>query len=381
MNISIVIPIKSNKAITRMIESIRKQTFSDFEVIGVYDVEVCEAFEMICMMDYRFKSFMGNGRGAGAARNIGLNHSRGKYIIFLDSDDFFHEKMLQRAFDAMEEYDLDACIWNVSEYDDISKQYIEDTTHFRPELCPKEEVFSGNNTEYIFNLTSGAPWNKMFNRQFVLDNNIRFMEQPRFNDLFFSFVNLAKANRICVINEIGTYYRINHHNSLQFTKEQSIEDAFAAFDSIFNYFEHEGMWGGGIKRSFQNYVLSCTMALSSATNDYSIFYKIVSYIKETAILSDMSHTDSYHFHKELYDNFVLLKEKDLGEYIYRQKLVINEICIMQSTDYCDSFPEDYMKYKYSDYRLTEIEKSFSYKLSMKITWLPRLIRSLGKKRN
>ncbi|MDK7716079.1 glycosyltransferase [Aerococcus urinae] len=97
--ISIIIPIyKVEKYLIECLESVRNQTFTDFEVIMVNDGS-SDASPVIadnyCKRDERFKLFHQENQGLSAARNFGTSQSKGEYIFFLDSDDKIVENTLE----------------------------------------------------------------------------------------------------------------------------------------------------------------------------------------------------------------------------------------------------------------------------------------------
>ena len=94
--ISIIIPIyNSERFIDRCLYSVLNQSFSDFEVILVDDGStdsspvLCDAY---ALKDNRIKVFHRQNGGASAARNFGLSVASGRYISFVDSDDYIHKE-------------------------------------------------------------------------------------------------------------------------------------------------------------------------------------------------------------------------------------------------------------------------------------------------
>ena len=89
--ISIIVPVYNvEEYLEECIESIRQQTFTDFEVILVndgstdYSKEICEEY---CRKDSRFRLINQENQGQSIARNRGIAESTGEFIVFIDSDD------------------------------------------------------------------------------------------------------------------------------------------------------------------------------------------------------------------------------------------------------------------------------------------------------
>lgn len=161
------------------------------------------------------------GGSAGRARNIGLQHAKGKWLLFADSDDFFVENVediLDKFVDAKE----DVVFFNKRTVcsEDITKEAC------RSSWCEQgiqEYLNTGNETPlrcYHF-----APWGKMIKRQLVEDNVIRFDETRYSNDYYFSSCVGIKAKTIAV-HDIPIYVVTVRNGSLtdnMYTKPGEVE--------------------------------------------------------------------------------------------------------------------------------------------------------------
>lgn len=104
--ISIVIPVYNvENFLERCITSVLNQTFENIEIILVNDgstdnsLRICQQYEKI---DSRIFIINQENQGLSAARNSGINQARGKYICFIDSDDWIHEKYLEILYNDIE---------------------------------------------------------------------------------------------------------------------------------------------------------------------------------------------------------------------------------------------------------------------------------------
>lgn len=105
--ISVIIPIHrvDTSYLSQCLSSLRSQTLKEFEAILILNNSTGsekKIAEKICEEDQRFKLFETNIADVSTARNIGLKHAQGKYVTFLDCDDWFSEDALQILFNLME---------------------------------------------------------------------------------------------------------------------------------------------------------------------------------------------------------------------------------------------------------------------------------------
>lgn len=122
--------------------------------------------------------FTKEGKGAGYARNVGLKHARGKWLLFADADDFFHDGMLG-MLDKWKDSECDIIYFHNDTVDSDTLHQVKSRLFWIsvPQLHKKELV----------NLSWGVPWSKMISSRMVMDNNITFEEVMWCNDERFSF--------------------------------------------------------------------------------------------------------------------------------------------------------------------------------------------------
>lgn len=93
------------KYIGEAVDSVLRQTFADFEYLVVDDGSIDDSIEVVKTHvgdDPRFRLVQGKHRGLSSARNVGIHESRGKYIAYLDGDDRWHPKFLERQVTLIE---------------------------------------------------------------------------------------------------------------------------------------------------------------------------------------------------------------------------------------------------------------------------------------
>lgn len=112
--VSIVVPVyNAEKHLKKAIESVLHQTYSEFELLLVNDgskdnsLEICNKY---AIYDNRIKVITQENKGAGAARNTGIKNAKGKYLMFMDSDDFYESEIVEELVAKIEETKKDIAI-------------------------------------------------------------------------------------------------------------------------------------------------------------------------------------------------------------------------------------------------------------------------------
>ena len=120
--ISIVIPVYNiEKYLKECLDSLVNQTFKDFEVICVNDGSKDKSLDILneyAKKDSRFIVVTQENGGSGSARNNGLSRARGKYVQFLDGDDYFEPELLEKLYNLAEKYQANISVCSSRKVDD-----------------------------------------------------------------------------------------------------------------------------------------------------------------------------------------------------------------------------------------------------------------------
>ena len=266
--VSVILPVYNmEKYLDKCLDSILNQSLRDIEIICINDGSKDNSLEILKKYrnkDNRIKIINQNNQGAGVARNKGMEIATGEYLSFLDADDFFDVNMLKHSYQKAKDTDADICIFEAFLYDNITHHYDICTFNVRKEFLPKREVFNRTHvTSNIFKNIMGWPWDKLFKRSFVEANELKFQEQRTTNDMYFVYIALIKASRICILEEPLAYQRRNIPTSLSSTRELSWDCFYHALMKIkdelikMNIYEE-------YKQDFVNYALiSCLWNFNS----------------------------------------------------------------------------------------------------------------------
>lgn len=191
--ISIIVPVYNvEKYLPRCINSLKKQTLQDMEVILVDDAssdlspQICD---QAAAEDCRIKVIHKVNEGAGKARNAALEIATGEYIGFVDSDDFVDEEMFATLYNRAEKYRADLVMSGVLFVDGnmfsekgtcICKTYFAEDTHFetKEELKKLRMGIAGALPEEADDSKYGMSiWKNLFRHEIIKQNHLRFQSE------------------------------------------------------------------------------------------------------------------------------------------------------------------------------------------------------------
>lgn len=219
--ISIIIPVHNlEEYIKDCVDSILNQSLKNFELILVDDYSNDNTKkiikEYISNENNRDIILIENERnfGAGYSRNRGLEIARGKYLLFLDGDDVFECNMLEKLFHACEEVEADVAIFNFVFFDNDTHESVKYNAPIDTLINLTGCFQLSDIGDCAFQYLREMAWNKIFRREFIIEEGIRFQCQNNANDQFFVYAGLLKAKKIIKLSDYLLRYRTNRKNQL-----------------------------------------------------------------------------------------------------------------------------------------------------------------------
>ena len=218
IQLSVIVPVYNvEKYILKCIESIFCQGIDNnaFELIIVNDGTKDNSMELISDIINRHANVIvinQENKGLSEARNSGLAKASGKYILFVDSDDFLIDNTLKPLLDVAISSSVDMVMGNfIKLSDDQIGCYIPDTINLSEidkTIMLGEEAF----VNYL-NPRECYVWHTLYRRDFLLDNDIKFMSGIYFEDIPFTVECFLKADK-CISLPISFYVYLQHANSI-----------------------------------------------------------------------------------------------------------------------------------------------------------------------
>lgn len=211
--VSIVVPIYNvEKYLHRNLTSLMNQTYRDIEVLCVNDGSTDNSGALIdefVEKDSRFSRLNKKNGGLSDARNHGMKFATGEYIMFIDSDDFVSEKMVESCLGRMEKDNLDMVVFD---YD----QYFDETNTSETIRMPfsDEKVYCLDNCSELVAYCNNAAWNKMYRFELFKNHEIEYPFGYRHQDLGTTFRLLTFCKRIGFIHESLYFYLADRPNNI-----------------------------------------------------------------------------------------------------------------------------------------------------------------------
>ena len=222
------------KYLRESLDSILSQSFRKFECICVDDGSSDSSLQILhayARLDERIRVIHQNNKGAGNARNVGMENAKGEYIVFLDGDDLFERDLLQCAVKQIEKYQADIVAFGFNAFDDDGNVHERKSFHIEW-LKEKKPVFNYKDCpNSIMSIINPTPWNKIYSSAFLRKTRVRFEEITSSNDITFAAVSVAMAERIAVIDNVLLHYRIGHDGTITKTKSTKLDNSVRAIDS------------------------------------------------------------------------------------------------------------------------------------------------------
>lgn len=220
MNLSIIIPhYNSTAKLERLLKSIPKNKDLEIIIIDDYSNEekVREKLEKISILNNIKIIFNTKKKGAGTCRNIGIENSSGKWILFADADDYFQEN----AFMVIKKYfqsNYDIIYFIPTSFNEINRK--KSNRHLIYENLINNYK-NKKNKIYKEELKTGfvVPWSKMISKNLITSSNIKFEEVMYGNDLLFSLKCGLNSKKI-KIDEEKIYCVTENFDTLTTTKSK-----------------------------------------------------------------------------------------------------------------------------------------------------------------
>lgn len=281
--VSIIIPVYNTQDyLKECLDSVINQTLEDIEIICVNDGSTDNCLNILkeySNLDSRIKVINQGNKGAGYCRNKGMENAKGEYLYFLDSDDFIAQDLLEKLYNRITTMEADICICKHNFFDESIMQTIPNEFSLKTELLPDKDCFSVDDIpDRILQICIPNLFIKLYKREFILKNNLKFQEIKTCNDDFFDHLSLILADSITCVNEFLASYRIHHGSCLTAQRGRTAYCALIAFNSLKEALYKEKLFKK-VKESFYRKAMSAFIHETQFCTDEENFKVIKDFIR------------------------------------------------------------------------------------------------------
>ena len=241
MEISIIVPIYNVKEyLSQCLDSILRQTYQNFELLLVNDGSTDGSKEIaeIYAQKYpdKIRLFHQKNQGLSAARNCGLEKARGKYVVFVDSDDTISERMAEELYNRAESLDSDLVMCAFHSVDEQGNEIRQ--IH---ETCIEKDKISCLEENKKILLCQNAAWNKLYRRSVIEQYGLRFTPGVWYEDIRFTKKFMLHAKNIVYCDEILYDYLVRPGSIMNSMGDERNVQILDAIREVADYYKEKGL--------------------------------------------------------------------------------------------------------------------------------------------
>ncbi len=243
--VSVIIPIQNlENYLEKSLDSVVNQTFKEIEIICVDDASTDNSPKILndfAKRDDRITIIrQEKQQGQASARNRALALAKGEYIAFVDGDDWVDVRMIESLYENALKNDSDIVMCATKVFDEQEQQFAEDTGYYSLSIFDDSfdnKTFSHFDCPELILDINVAIWSKLYKKDFLYKNKIRFSDGYIFEDLLFFFETYLQAKTVSVSREKFYFYRINRFGSTMRKVEKQILDRIEMVSQTFKLFK------------------------------------------------------------------------------------------------------------------------------------------------
>lgn len=226
---SIIIPIyNAEKHIRFTLESIKSQTFQNYEVLMIDDGSsdnsalICEKY---MSEDARFKLIKKENGGVSTARNLGIKHAKGKYVYFMDSDDWIEDTLLETCLNIFNHSNVDIVIFGMSFDIEKNGEITNSLVKTYSEKLLNSQEYKNEFIELYKNNYISSMCNKVIKKDILSTYDIKFDEKiTNYEDLLFAIMYINKCSAIKIVSDCFYHYILRDELGMSRKYKKNLSD-------------------------------------------------------------------------------------------------------------------------------------------------------------
>ena len=312
--ISVIIPIYNvEHYLEKSVESVINQSYENLEIILVDDGSTDDSGKLcdkIAKKDERIKEIQKKNGGISDARNVGIEKANGKYLGFIDSDDYIDEFFYETLYAILKKYNSDISMCNY-------KKVYTDSEENNTESEHKEQVFDSKQALrelLLFGKIENYVWNKLYKKDVF--TKVRYPVGKKMEDLGTTYLTIKNSKTVVVTDYIGYFYRQRKGSIMSNSNSNLIRDTRDM-----------------VNKRYNDLILTDKDLINELTINRLTFikyyYEDIGKLKDKKILSEFN--GEYKFYKEHYKTYKKeikkttaskIKKIDFSILYYSNKLLV-----------------------------------------------------------
>ena len=273
--VSVIIPVyNAEENLENTIQSVINQSigFENIELILIDDASKDNSRKIIETYCNNYDNIIShcsneNHGGPGFGRNMGLELSTSKYIMFLDNDDEYEKDLCKKLYETITNEETDIVCCNKITVDTISnvKQHID----YDASIEDGENVIITKDDILLFD--SVAVWNKIYKKEIIEENNLKFLEDTRADDFAFTIDYYLNCNKLIFLKNYHGYYWNIKDDSLSHTvTPKHIHELINTYKYTFNQLKlkQKEQYMSKLIKSHVNYLIVQSSYLKVDKNEF-----------------------------------------------------------------------------------------------------------------
>lgn len=229
--VSVIVPVYNVEAyIKKCLDSLVNQTLKDIEIIIVDDGSTDKSASIIKEYEQKhsnIKYYKKENGGLSDARNYGLQYARGKYVAFLDSDDYVDVNLYKKMYEKAKKDDSDLVEANFYwVYDKKSKEDIGERYSTKKHMLERARVVA---------------WNKLYKKEILDKTKVQFPKGLRYEDVEFFYKLVPYIDTVSFVKQPLIYY-VQRKQSIINTQNEKTKDIFTVLDNVINYYKENNFY-------------------------------------------------------------------------------------------------------------------------------------------
>ena len=245
VQISVILPVYNIKKdyLVKAVRSVLAQDFKDFELLIIDDgsnQDTAKNCDALAAEDKRIVLFHNKNQGPGKSRNFGLRQSKGKYVIFMDHDDWVEPQWLSLLYGSIFSHESDVAFCYADEYSEECDSFYDISyPHFVGEKFIVDDVLRQKMANVFL-----PPWAKLVKADFIKKYDLQFAEDGnRFDDVLFHIFLNERARTVSFVDKTLYHHRVfsNSITATSWTNTDMYFDVFKTIESTIKKCEAEGL--------------------------------------------------------------------------------------------------------------------------------------------